>query len=334
MSMHRVPAGSFARLTHPETLWQAWLDCRRRKRRRPSIAAFDLDADRHVFKLARDLDTGRYRPSAYRLSVVHDPKTRLIAAPAIRDRIVQSALIDTIGPVYEARFIDQSYAVCTGRGPQRAVLDYLGWSRRCDLRLTLDIRHYFASVDHARLLALFGQRLRDPRTLDLLAALLDAGGAVYRTPLARALPAFAAEPVPPGRGLPLGGYLSHWCGGFYLDGLDHFVKRELKVHGYLRYMDDFVLFGDAPGALEAARTAIGEWLAGERHLTLKDPAAPIRSTRAPSTFLGLRVSRAGLRPGPKQRRRLRQRLRQAESLGTRRLVEVLRAYRGVLAGLG
>jgi hypothetical protein len=332
--MHRVPAGTFQRLSSPQGLWQAWLGCRRGKRRRPAIAAFDLDADRHCFALSRALRSGAYRPAPYAIQVVQDPKTRLIAAPHVRDRVVQTALLDTIGPSFERSFIDQSYAVCIGRGPQRAILEYLRCLRRFRWRLGLDIHHYFASVNHRVLLGLFARRLTEQRTLDLIARLLAAGGRVYQSPQARALPTFAADPVAQGCGLPLGGYLSHWSGGFYLDGLDHFVKRELKVRGYLRYMDDFVLFGDDPDRLEAIRGRVSQWLGQERRLRLKDPDAPVRSTRERSTFLGFRVSRAGVGLGPKARRRLKRALARADAMGTRRLIQVLRSYHGLIRSLG
>jgi hypothetical protein len=331
--MRSVAAGSFERLSAFEALWTAWQACRRGKRRKPSFAAFDLEADLRILGLHRDLRAGRYRPSPYHVTLVRDPKTRLVAAPSMVDRALQRALLDTIGPTYERGFIDHSYAVCAGRGPHRAVLAYLGWMRRYRYRLHLDIRHYFASVDHAILLALFARRLQDPDTLDLLAKLLAAGGRVYRHPLAG--PALGADSaVAGGRGLPLGGYLSHWSGGFYLDGLDHYVKRVLKLPAYLRYMDDLVLFADEPGWLEVCATDISDWLASERRLLLKEPeATPLQNAR-PAIFLGFRVSRAGIGPGPKARRRLRIRLRQADALGPERLARSLRAYRGIWSALG
>ena len=329
--MRSVAAGSYDRIAGFPTLWEAWQAYRRGKRRRIAVAAFDLDADLEVLALHRDLLAGSYAPAPYRVSLVCDPKVRLIAAPALRDRVLQRALLDTIGPAYERGFIDQSFAVCNGRGAHRAALAYLGWMRHCRWRLHLDIRHYFASIDHARLLALFQRRLADRRTLGLIAALLDAGGLVYRHPLARIALDHA---VPLGRGLPLGGYLSHWSGGLYLDGLDHQVKRVLEVPGYLRYMDDFVLFADRPEALTEARERIGDWLAEERGLVLKDPAAEPLDNRQPGVFLGFRVSRGGLGPGPKALRRLRRRLRQADTLDPDRLARSLLAFRGMWGALG
>jgi retron-type reverse transcriptase len=227
--MRSVPAGSFQHLSSFPCLWVAWLDYRRGKRRRPAVADFALDADLALLHLHQALRAGHFRPSNYRVALVRDPKLRLVAAPNVGDRVLQRALLDAIGPTYERGFIHHNYAVGTGRGAHRAALAYLGWMRRLPWRMHLDISHYFASVEHERLMSLFARRLRDARTLDLLASLLAAGAEVYRHPLAEvALPELR---VPPGRGLPLGGYLSHWAGGFYLDSLDHLVTRTLKPGG-------------------------------------------------------------------------------------------------------
>lgn len=332
--MRSVPAGSFDRLSSLESLWHAWLDCRRGKRRQPRLAAFDLDADTHVVRLHRTLRNGSYRPASYRLSVVRDPKVRLIAAPAIVDRIVQNALIAEIGPTYERGFIDQSYAVRIGRGPHRAVLQYLSWTRCFRYRLSLDVHRYFASIRHDVLYALFARRLRDQRTLDLIGRLLASGGQVYQSALAKEVLGLTEAPLPPGCGLPLGGYLSHWSGGLYLDGLDHYVKRTLKITAYQRYMDDFTLFGDDRAVLEDVREAIREWLRRERQLELNPRRQAVQPTAQSSTYLGFRVSRSGLLPGPKAKRRLKQRLHDAETMGTDRLIRGLRAYRGILLTIG
>jgi RNA-directed DNA polymerase len=330
--MRSVPPGSFERLSSFPALWEAWVDYRRGKRRRPSVATFDLDADLALLALHRDLRAARFSPDPYRVLLVQDPKLRFVAAPSVRVRVLQRALLNAIGPIYERSFIDHSYAVATGRGAHRAALAFLGWMRRRPWRLHLDIRHYFASIEHARLFDLFQHRLRDERTLLLIGELLAAGGQVYRHPLAAI--ALEGQPVPAGCGLPLGGYLSHWSGGFYLDGLDHFVKRELKIRAYLRYMDDFVLFGESTQGLCNARDRIAEWLARERALVLKDPAAHPLSNRLPAVFLGFRISRAGVGPGPKALHHLERELRHAEALDPNRLERSLRAFRGMWGALG
>lgn len=298
------------------------------------MARFELDADKYILGLYRSLRQASFRPSAYRLHIERDPKIRLVAAPAIVDRIVQTALLADIGPVYERGFIDQSYACCSGRGVHRAVLNYLRHTRRYRYRLSLDIRRYFASIDHHILLTLFTHRLRDKDTAALIRDMLRAGSEVYRSPLAIDALGLAAAPLAPNSGLPLGGYLSHWSGGLYLDGLDHFVKRDLKIKAYQRYMDDFTLFHDDWRVLEIAHQYIREWLLAERNLELNGRYHRVQPTAQSSTYLGFRVSRAGLALGPKAKRRLKQRLRDAHDLDPEALTRSLKALKGLALTLG
>lgn len=290
--MRSVPAGSFARLSQPVALWRAYLAARKGKRRQPVMARFDLEADRHVLDLARQLEAGRYRTAPFRLKIIHEPKARLIAAAALVDRVVHHALLTEIGPTFERGFIDHSYACCAGRGAHRAVIRHLGWTRRHRYRLSLDVARYFPSVEHARLRALLARRIRDERTLALIDEIIAAGGAVYQSAKARKLLGEVSE----GRGLAIGTWFSQWSGALYLNGLDHFIKRELKIGAYLRYGDDLALFADDRDALVAAREAIGAWLAAERGLALNAKRGQVDPTTRPCTFLGYRISRAGLRP--------------------------------------
>jgi len=292
----------------------------------PQSAAFDLDADRHLLDLSRALTSGRYRPSPWRLRLIHEPKQRLIAAPAVIDRVLHHALLDQIGPCYERSFIEHSYTAGRGRGPHRAVLQHLAWQRRFGYRLHLDIAGYFLNIDHALLQREFHHRLADPDTRRLIALIIKSGARVYRHPLARDL---FGEPVP-GRGLPLGSWFSQWCGTFYLDGLDHHIKRDLRIPGYLRYMDDLVLFSDDRDALSAARAEIGDWLSRERGLSLNPKRLQVVPNREPAVFLGYRVSRSGISASRKLRRRLGRRLNAAARKGDEALVRTIRSYRGLL----
>ena len=325
--MRSVPAGSFRLISEPESLWCAWRAVRRGKRRGPSVAAFELDADRHIFALSRALRAGTWYPSAPALRTVCDPKLRLIAAPAVADRILHRALLDAIGPAFERGYLPQSFTSGPGAGMHQAAIAYLGLLRRYPWRCQLDIARYFPSVDLGRLESLLFRRLTDPDTRLILTRLLDGGARVYRT-----RPAIEVLGPPPAgrRGLALGSYLSQWCGNFYLDGLDHHIKRVLKVPGYLRYMDDFALFGEDPVRLTEARAAVAEWLATERGLALKPKGGQVRPSREPATFLGFRIAPAGITPGRKLRRRFAARVKVAAGEGEAALERCLASYRGLL----
>ena len=134
------------------------------------------------------------------------------------------------------------------------------------------------------------------------------------------------------RGLPIGNLTSQWWGNLYLDGLDHFILRQLKAPGYLRYMDDFVLFADQPAALRSWRREIRDWLLEERLLRLNVRHGHVRSTLLPQSYLGYRVSRQGIDLGKKALRRLRRRLPELAQGSTDGLRRSLVAWRGT-AGL-
>jgi RNA-directed DNA polymerase len=326
--MGTLHAGSDHRLASQEALWRAWRYCRRGKRRNPTVAHFEIDCDRHLATLHRELMTWRYRPLPWRLHHIHDPKTRLIAAPAVRDRVVHHAVLAEIGPVFERRFIDQSFAAGHGRGLHRAVLYFLACQRRYAWRLHLDIRAYFLSINHSRLLALFAERIVDADTLALLRLIITSSEQVYQSRLAAATLGPRCPDV--GWGLPLGSWFSQWCGNFYLDEVDHMIKRQLKIPRYARYMDDLVLFADDKAQLLEARAAIAAWLQSERQLQLNPKHLTVEPTRTPAVFLGYRISQAGLAPSRKLRRRLRQRLRAAAATGEETLVRSIRSYQGLL----
>lgn len=327
--MQWVPAGSFARLSGAEALWRAFRVHVRGKLRRPAVARFALDGDRAVFALHRALRAGSYRPGPFWQQIVRDPKVRLISTPTLRDRVVHQAVVAELGPHYDRSAIDDSFACRLGSGQQRAALRFLAFSRRWSFRLSLDVSRYFASVDHGMLLeqVLF-PRLHDAQTRTLLATLVRAGGTAYRTPMARRV---LGVELPEGTGLPIGSCLSQWAANLYLDGLDHFVKRTLKVRGYLRYMDDFSLFGDDPVQLRAAREAVVAWLRDHRRLELGRRRWHVHDTREPAEFVGCRVTRGGLLPAAKVWARMPARLREAARRGPSALARTVASYRAIVS---
>ena len=297
----------------PVALWRAWRGYRAGKRRRPAVARFELDCERHVLTLSRELLGGSYRHGRYRLLRVDDPKPRLIAVAGVRDRVVHRALYDALSPEMDRAFIADSYACIPGRGGHRAVLRFLQHMRRHRYLVHLDVHRFFPSVDHATLRALLARRVRDRRVLVVFDEVLRTGDELYRRP--EVLRFFELSPTERPRGLPIGNLTSQWWGNVYMDGLDRFVKRELGVAGYCRYLDDMVLFADEASKLRGWRDDVREWLVRERRLKLKPGCGQVRPTRLPHTWLGHRVTRAGYDLGPKAIRRFRKGLRRLAASG-------------------
>ncbi|MCK6528241.1 RNA-directed DNA polymerase [Myxococcota bacterium] len=297
----------FDQVVAPSNLWAAWREFERGKRRRPDVAAFGLDAERHVLALAGALNAGTWRPAGYRLLRVRDPKRRLVSAAPVRDRVVHRALYRVVAPWWDRSFIAHSYACIEGRGAHRALLTFRRRCRRYGYVLGLDMARYFYRIDRERLRGLLSRRLPEPGIRRLVDRILESGSGLYRRPEVVSWLGWSG-PGEPGRGLPIGNLTSQWWANVYLDGLDHHVCRELRV-AYQRYMDDVHLFGDDPGELLRWRDEVAEWLQRERGLELKDPEARPISTRGAVSYLGYRVTPHRMWLGPKARGRLPAHLR-------------------------
>ncbi|MEM7310735.1 MAG: RNA-directed DNA polymerase [Planctomycetota bacterium] len=110
------------------------------------------------------------------------------------------------------------------------------------------------------------------------------------------------------RGLPIGNLSSQWFANLVLDRVDHFVQEQLRIGGYVRYMDDFVLFADAQGALAHAHREIEAFVYGRLRLRLKERATILAPAREGLPFLGWRLYRGTTRLRPANLRRTRRRL--------------------------
>jgi hypothetical protein len=222
--------------------------------------------------------------------------------------VVHHAVVRVVHPCYGRSFIHDAYACLPGRGSHRAVLAFLQRARQHRYVMKLDIVRYFPSISWDRVAALLARHTGDEGFLGLISTILESAGPIYRaTPANRFL---APAPLPPPRhGLPIGNYTSQWFGNFFLDGLDSFIKRQLKVRAYQRYMDDMALFSDSKQQLHAWRGEIAAWLAEERGLCIHTKRAQPRPCRGHHKYLGYVVSPSGIRPGPRLERRMRERLR-------------------------
>jgi hypothetical protein len=283
-----------------------------------------------LIQLQRELQDQAYRPGAYYSFYIHEPKRRLISAAPFRDRVVHHALCNLIEPPFERSFIKDSYANRVGRGTHRAVDRCQQFARRYPYALQCDIRQFFPSIDHAILRRTLARKVRDEDVRWLIDRILESGIGVLSEQYAMVwFPGddlFAASRP---RGLPIGNLTSQFWANCYLNSFDHFVKRELRCKGYLRYVDDFVLFAEDKATLWAWHRALVARLARLR-LTIHPGAHP-RPVTEGLPFLGFVVypdrRRLKRRKGIHYRRRFRTLLQQYAE-GEISLDEVTASARG------
>jgi hypothetical protein len=281
------PSDLYAQICSFENLYLAYRKARRGKRGKESVAEFEFDQEEALYRLREELLSEAWQPGPYHSFYIHDPKHRLISAAPFRDRVVHHALCNVIEPLWEPAFIFDSYANRLGKGTHRALLRCQHFARRYPYVLQCDLEQYFPSIDHAVLRQVLSRKVADPQALSLIDRILASGpGELTTTYQMRWFPGdelFA--PLRP-RGLPIGNLTSQFWANVYLNGFDHFVKRELRCKAYLRYVDDFLLFAEDKATLWRWQAAIQARLASLR-LSLHPPQVYPVCTGIP--FLGFRI---------------------------------------------
>ncbi len=296
----------FAQVADFSALCAAARRAARGKGQSQSAASFLFHLETEVLKLQRELIDGGYQPRPYRTFFVSDPKPRTISAADFRDRVAHHALCAALEPLFERAAISDSYACRPGKGSHAAARRARAFSRRYGYFLKLDIRKFFENVDHEVLKAGLRRLVKDARLLQLAGCIIGHGA-----------PGSAA-----GKGLPIGNLTSQHFANHYLCPLDHFIKQQLKVRGYLRYMDDLLLFSAAKESLRDARRRIQEFVEQELKLELKDEASVLAPVSEGIPFLGLRLWPKLVRLDGPGKRRLVYALRQgAQGLASGRLSE-------------
>jgi RNA-directed DNA polymerase len=272
-----------------ENLLEAFRKAARGKRGRPAAAAFEhLVADR-LIDLQDELRRRAYRPRAYVHFRIHDPKVRKISAAPFRDRVVHHALCNVIEPLFERRFIFDSFANRPGKGTHRAVDRLQVFARRYRYALRLDVVQHFPSIDHAVLRETLGRVIPDGEVLDLVDRILAGGAGVLDTEYRMVwFPDDDLLAACRPRGLPIGNLTSQFWSNCYLDPFDHFVKRELRCRGYLRYVDDLALFSDSRAELWSWKRAVVDRLAALR-LTVHGESAQVAPVESGIPWLGFVV---------------------------------------------
>lgn len=272
----------------------AYENAKRHKTANPKIKEFSARWAYNLAMLKHELRSKTYTPRPLKKFVLRDPKTRIISVSDFRDRVVHHALINILQPIFEPRFIYDSYASRKGKGVLSAIKRFEQFQRRitkngtritaqgsqsickerehsiiCGYVLKADIYHYFESVDRKILLDIISRRVNDTDVLWLIKQIL------YNHDNNNS-------------GMPLGNWTSQFFANIYLNDLDQYVKHTLKARYYIRYVDDFVVLDTSKTRLQRQEAQIQIFLATLK-LRLHPNKCRITPLHRGTTFLGFRI---------------------------------------------
>lgn len=258
-----------------DNLLEAWQEFLPGKRNRRDVQEFRTNLMDDILKLHHDLVYHKYEHGGYKAFKVFDPKTRNIHKASVRDRLLHHAIYRQLYPFFDRTFIFDSYSCRLKKGTHKAITRfkefYLMASKNKNKTcwtLKIDIKKFFASIDHEILINILKDYIPDEGIIWLLTKVIGS---------------FKDKEK---KGLPLGNLTSQLFANIYLNEFDQFVKHRLKVKYYIRYADDFVIMSNSETYLEKLILKIKVFLLYKLKLELHPKKVFIKTVSSGVDFLG------------------------------------------------
>lgn len=243
----------------------AYLKARRNKRYRVDVLQFSCNLEHNLNNIQSELLSRQYKTGTYRMFYVYEPKKRMILSLPFKDRVVQHAICNVIEPIFDKRFIYDSYACRADKGIHKGSSRLTQFLRRARNKwdrvycLKCDIKQYFPSINHNILSDILGRTITCRDTLTLLDGIIRSHNALE------------------GESIPIGNLTSQLFANVYLNELDYYMKQHLKIKLYIRYVDDFIVLDDDKKALRDLKDNVEAFLKRKLRLALnrKSGIAPV-----------------------------------------------------------
>ncbi|MBM3418978.1 MAG: hypothetical protein FJY17_08695, partial [Bacteroidetes bacterium] len=249
----------YAQLT--EELFSAYFDCRKNKRNTLNALKFEKHLEQNVFKLIDVIYKGSYQLGRCVAFIVIKPVKREIFAADFNDRVVHHWLINKLNPLFENLFIQDSYACRVGKGIHYGVKRADAFIRACSENYTkdcyilkLDIQGFFMHINRNLLFTMLEKFIHQYYTQTDKALVLEiTRKIIFNQPTQNCIIKGNEKDwdglpknkslfhSPPNCGLPIGNLTSQVFANFYMHQFDAFIKKELELKYYGRYVDDFVI---------------------------------------------------------------------------------------------
>lgn len=195
------------------------------------VIAHLKNREKNILELHKVLVNREFKTSIYSNFTIFDKKEReIFSLPYFPDRILHHAILQIISPIFIKCFISQTYSCIPKRGIHKCLKDVnkaLRDRENTIYCLSLDIRKFYPSINKSTIKDMLRRKFKDRDLLNLLDGIVDSH---YK-------------------GLPIGSYTSQFFGNFYLSYFDHWIKENLRIKYYFRYMDNIFIFSSSKSHL-------------------------------------------------------------------------------------
>jgi len=279
----RVYYTLYDRLLHVSSLREGFRKVKRSKGAAgidgQSILDFEAELEHNLELLVRELRDKSYRPLPVRRVEIPKPQggVRKLGIPAVRDRVVQQALLDVLQPIFDPDFHPSSYGYRPGRSAHQAISKATVFIRDYDLPwvVDMDLSKCFDTLDHEIIIKSFRRRVSDGSILNLIRLFLESGVMTDE--------GWQSSDV----GSPQGGVISPLIANVYLDHFDWHMKE--RGHRIVRYADDILIFKRSRSAAENALKQAAKHLEGSLKLKINAEKTHVVHSSQGVEFLGVEI---------------------------------------------
>lgn len=230
------------------------------------VLMFREDLEDNLFFLQECILNLSLPEAKYNTFYIYEPKVRKVIDIDYKNKIIQRAMYDVVNPIVCQGFIFDTYSCVKEKGQIEAMKRLHGWEMQVSRKqgewyyLKLDITKFFYRIRHDKMSEIIKKKIGDKKAIALMQKYVSGQSMPFGLPLGADPRTTTVEEMLWDLGIPIGGGLSHMFGNMYLDCLDQFCKRELRMKYYIRYMDDVIVLSDSKMQLHEWKNEIINYL--------------------------------------------------------------------------
>ena len=278
-----------------ENLMKAHIESRKSKCRKPEIIRFNLRQEEYIMWLYNELKNGTYKHGGYKEFYVTEPKLRKIEKSRYIDRIVHRWLVDNfLQRAFVNQFIYSSFACIKDKGMHKAAFYVQKCMKSAKMKwgdyyiLKTDVAKYFNNIDKQILLNILKRKIKDKKLIWLINEILYA--------------------QPREKGIEIGNYTSQVFANIYLNEVDQYIKHELKIKYYARYLDDSILILHTKQEAKSTLGKIRKFLKEKLKLELNSKTQIFKGKQGVN-FCGYKINEYRLKLRNKGKRKLKDKVK-------------------------